>query len=112
MRAVAPATRLTSRDGTPTAVAISFTSAALASPLLGVARTLILSTARPSDRVSMPSITSRPPPGAMRTGRDAVGSTPAALGRRADGKAHAARTRRPRRARHQSEDIRIDVPDD
>jgi len=34
MRAVAPATRLTSRGGTPTALAISFISAALASPSL------------------------------------------------------------------------------
>src|ERR1700688_4299380 len=67
MRALAPATKATSRAGTPTALAMSRTSASLASPSLGGAATRTLRTPRPSARYSMPSMASRPPLGVNRT---------------------------------------------
>src|SRR5450830_276807 len=67
MRAVAPATSVTSRGGTPVALAISRHRASLASPSLGAARTRALSTARPSANTSTPSMASCPPLGVSRT---------------------------------------------
>ncbi len=94
-RAVAPATSVTSRDGTPTAFAIKRMRASLASPSAGSARTRAASTARPSASTSMPSIASRPPFGVSRT----ANATPS--GRQ-----------RPRDGRHPSEHVGVDVPDD
>src|SRR5215475_2754045 len=66
-RVVAPDTTLTSRGAAPSASARSRTSAALAAPSLGAARTRALRTLRPSASRSIPSMASRPPFGVSRT---------------------------------------------
>src|SRR6516164_706133 len=66
-RALAPATRLTSRTATPRLLAMSFISAALASPSRAAARTRTFSTLRPSASCATPSMASRPPRGVSRT---------------------------------------------
>src|SRR4051812_36926663 len=65
-RALAPPTMATERAGTSNALASILTSAALASPSLGAARTRVLSTLRPSESDWMPSMESRPPLGVRR----------------------------------------------
>ena len=66
-RDVCPLIKLTARGGTPIAFAISRTSASLASPSLGAARTRTRNTERPSAVCSTPSMASRPPLGVSRT---------------------------------------------
>src|SRR5262249_57792133 len=61
IRAVAPAVRLTLRRAMSSACAIRASSAALAAPSLGAARTRAFTTLRPSASRAMPSIASRPP---------------------------------------------------
>src|SRR6516165_810950 len=68
-RALSPATRLTSRWGTPSVAAMSLTSAAFACPSDGGARTRACRTAFPSASCAMPSIASRSLRGVSRTDR-------------------------------------------
>src|SRR5262249_4174522 len=67
IRALAPATKATSRGAMPSVLATSWISAAFASPSLAAARTRAFSTLRPSAIGSTPSIASRPPLGVSRT---------------------------------------------
>src|SRR5437667_4447707 len=67
MREVCPLMISTSRGGTASALARTRPNAALASPSLGIARTRTFNTLLPSERVSMPSMASRPPFGVRRT---------------------------------------------
>src|ERR1700675_2687705 len=65
-REVVPDKIFTLALGTPSALAISSVTARLASPPSAMARTRTLTTERPFARVSMPSISSRPPRGVTR----------------------------------------------
>src|SRR5262245_17696652 len=91
MRAVSPAISDTRVGGTASVRAINCTRALLASPSLAAARTLALSTARPSANCAIPSIASRPPFGVSRTvnsrpsGVDVQGGAGAKLNRRSAG---------------------------
>ncbi len=68
-RAVSPLTTLTDDFGTPSALASSATTAALALPLSGTALTRTRSTAVPSSLISTPSMASRPALGVTRMKR-------------------------------------------
>src|SRR5262249_28832258 len=91
IRAVSPAISDTLVGGTASVRAINCTRARLASPSVAAARTLVLSTARPSANCTIPSSASRPPFGVSRTvnsrpsGVDVQGGARATLNRRSAG---------------------------